>query len=135
MANTDFKSVDEYIASLPEHVQPAVQRVRDTLRKAVPGAQEVISYQISAVRTDGGIVLYFAGWKEHVSIYPVTDALVASFGDELQPYRASKGTLRFPLDRPLPVRLIARLAKFRAAEVAERATPRKSARQAKKQRR
>ncbi|MGZ4741367.1 MAG: iron chaperone [Ilumatobacteraceae bacterium] len=127
MANTDFRSVDEYIESLPEHVQPVVQRVLGTLRKALPSAQEVISYQIPALRTDGGIVLYFAGWKEHISIYPVTDALMASFGDELRPYRASKGTLRFPLDRPMPVRLIARVAKFRAADVAERATARRAA--------
>ena len=119
MAKTEFKSVDEYIASRPEQVRPVLQRVRSTLHKAVPAAQEVISYQIPALRTEGGIVLYFAGWKEHFSIYPVTEPLMAAFGDELEPYRASKGTLRFPLDQPVPVRLIGRLAKFRAAEVAE----------------
>ena len=122
MANTDFQSVDEYIASRPEQVRPILQRVRTTLHQAIPTAQEVISYQIPAMRTDGGVVLYFAGWKEHFSIYPVTGPLMEAFGDELEPYRASKGTLRFALDQPVPVKLIGRLAKFRAAEVAQIAT-------------
>jgi uncharacterized protein YdhG (YjbR/CyaY superfamily) len=121
MASTDFQSVDEYIASRPEQVQAILQRVRRTLRDAIPAAQEVISYQIPALRTDGGIVLYFAGWKEHFSIYPVTDALIEALGSELQSYRASKGTLRFPLDQPVPVKLIGRVAKLRAKEVAEHA--------------
>jgi uncharacterized protein YdhG (YjbR/CyaY superfamily) len=127
MANTDYKSVDEYIASRPADVQLVLQRVRDTMRKAMPGAEEVISYQIPAFRLHGRVVLYFAGWKQHCSIYPVTDPLVTAFGAELEPYRASKGTLRFPLDQPMPVKLIERIAKFSAKEAAERAKARAAA--------
>lgn len=127
MANTDFKSIDEYIASRPDEVQPVLRRVRGTLRKAIPGATEVISYQIPALRSDGGIVVYFAGWKEHLSIYPVTDPLVEAFGEELLSYRAGKGTLRFSLDQPVPMELIARVAKFRAQETAERAEAKRAA--------
>jgi uncharacterized protein YdhG (YjbR/CyaY superfamily) len=93
--------------------------VRSTIRKALPRAEEVISYQIPAYKL-GGVVLYFAGWKQHYSLYPATERLVAAFKDELAPYELSKGTIRFPLSRPVPVGLIGRIAKFRAKEVAER---------------
>jgi uncharacterized protein YdhG (YjbR/CyaY superfamily) len=120
MARTDFKSVDEYIASHPEAVQRVLKRVRSTIRKAVPGAEEVISYQIPAYKLHGRPVLYFAGWSQHYSLYPSTDRLVAAFKDELAPYEVSKGTIRFPLSEPVPVKLIERIATFRAKEVAER---------------
>ena len=107
MAKTDFKSVDEYIASQPEAVQGVLERVRSTIRKAVPGAEEVISYQIPAYKLHGGPVLYFAGWKQHYSLYPATAHLVAAFKDDLAPYEVSKGTIRFPLSEPVPVKLIA----------------------------
>jgi uncharacterized protein YdhG (YjbR/CyaY superfamily) len=121
MAKTDFKSVDEYIATHPEDVQPILQRVRSTIRKAVPGAEEVISYQIPTYRLHGGYVVYFAGWKQHYSLYPATDHLVAAFKDDLAPYKVNKGTIRFPLSQPVPVRLIERIARFLAKEAAERA--------------
>jgi uncharacterized protein YdhG (YjbR/CyaY superfamily) len=120
MAKTDFKSVDEYIATHPENVQAILQRVRSTIRKVVPGAEEVISYQIPTYKLHGGPVTYFAGWKEHYSLYPVTDHIVEAFKVDLAPYKVNKGTVRFPLSRPVPVQLIERLAKFRAKEVAER---------------
>ena len=69
----------------------------------------------------GGYVVYFAGWKEHYSLYPATDRLVAAFKDDLAPYQVSKGTIRFPLSQPVPVKLIERIAKFLAKEAAERA--------------
>jgi uncharacterized protein YdhG (YjbR/CyaY superfamily) len=119
MAKTDFKSVDEYIASQPEAVQGVLERVRSIIRKAVPGAEEVISYQIPAYKVQGGRVLYFAGWKKHYSLYPATEQLVAALRDELAPYELRKGTIRFPLSEPIPVKLIERIAKFRAKEVAE----------------
>lgn len=119
MAKTGSKSVDEYIASRPESVQGVLQRVRSAIRKAVPEAEEVISYQIPAFRLQRGIVLYFAGWKEHYSIYPALEA-AAAFKDELVGYKISKGTIRFPLSDPVPVKLIERIAKFRAKIVAER---------------
>ncbi len=120
MAKTDWKSVDEYIASQPKAVQSVLERVRSTIRKAVPGAEEVISYQIPAYKLQGLAVIYFAGWKQHYSLYPATGRLVAAFKDELASYEVSKGTIRFPLSEPVPVRLIGRIAKFRAKEVAER---------------
>jgi len=123
MAKTDFKSVDEYIATQPEDVQAILQRVRSAIRKAVPGAEEVISYQIPAYKLHGGPVLYFAGWKQHFSLYPVTDHVVEAFQADLAPYKVGKGTIRFPLSQPVPVKLIERIAKFRAKEAAERAKP------------
>jgi uncharacterized protein YdhG (YjbR/CyaY superfamily) len=119
MANTDFKSVDEYIASQPQDVQRLLRNVRGIIRKAVPGADEVISYQIPAYKLNGHPVLYFAGWKKHYSLYPANDRLVAAFKKELAPYEVNnKGTIRFPLSAPVPAKLIAGIAKFRANEVA-----------------
>ncbi len=121
MAKTDFKSVDEYLATLPEDVQAILQRVRSAIRKAVPAAEEVISYQIPAYKLGGGRLLFFAGWKRHYSLYPATAGVVAALKDELAPYEISKGTIRFPLSEPVPVKLIERIAKLRAQEAAERA--------------
>jgi uncharacterized protein YdhG (YjbR/CyaY superfamily) len=120
MAKTDFKSVDEYIASQPEAVQGILGRVRSTIRKAVPEAQEVISYRMPTYTLYGGRLLYFAVWKQHYSIYAATEQVVAAFRDELASYDVDKGTIRFPLSEPVPVKLIGRIAKFRAKEVAER---------------
>ena len=120
MAKTGFKSVDEYIASQPEAVQGVLKRVRSIIRKAVPGVEEMISYKIPTYKLHGGPVLYFAGWRRHYSLYPATDRVVAAFKDELAPYEVSKGTIRFPLSGPVPVKLIERIAKFRAKEVVER---------------
>jgi uncharacterized protein YdhG (YjbR/CyaY superfamily) len=85
MAKTDFQSVGEYIASQPEAVRAVLRRVRGTIRKAVPKAEEVISYQIPAYKLQGTPVLYFAGWKEHYSLYPATGQVVKAFKDELAP--------------------------------------------------
>ena len=121
MAKADFTSVDEYIARHREEVQAILQRVRSTIRKAVPGAEETISYQIPTYKLDGAYVVYFAGWKEHYSLYPATAHLVAALKDDLAPYEVGKGTIRFPLSQPVPVKLIERIAKFLAKEAAERA--------------
>jgi uncharacterized protein YdhG (YjbR/CyaY superfamily) len=121
MAKTDFKSVDEYIAAQPETVRSVLERVRNAIRQALPGAEEVISYQIPAFKLHGGPVLYFAGWRQHYSLYPANNQLVAAFNDDLAPYQVRKATIRFPLSRPVPVRLIGRIAKFREKEAARRA--------------
>jgi uncharacterized protein YdhG (YjbR/CyaY superfamily) len=121
MAKTDITSVDQYIATHPRDVQAVLRRVRGIIRKALPGAQEVISYQIPAYTLHGRRVVYFAGWKRHYSLYPANDRLVAAFRDDLAPYEISKGTIRLPLSRPVPVRLIGRIVKFLAKEAAERA--------------
>ena len=120
MAKTDFKSVDDYVATHPRDVRAALQRVRSAIRKALPGADEVISYQMPAYKLEGRVVIYFAGWTGHYSLYPATGQLVPSFKEELAPYAVSKGAIRFPLWEPIPVKLIGRIAKFRAKEVAER---------------
>ena len=119
MANTEFKSVDEYIASQSDTVQTVLERVRSTIRKAIPQAEESISYKIPAYKLRGDRVLYFAAWKQHFSIYPATARVIAAFKDDVAPY-VVKSTLRFPISQPVPVKLIARIAKFRANEVAER---------------
>ena len=120
MAKTAYKSVDQYIAAQPEHGRDALQRVRATIRKALPKAEEVVSYQIPAYKLNGSMVIYFAGWKAHYSIYPATGRVLEAFARELEPYEIRKSTVRFPLTARIPVGLIARIAKFRAAEAAER---------------
>lgn len=121
MAKTDFRSVDEYIATHPADAQVILQRVRSTIRKALPGAEESISYQIPTYKLHGGYVIYFAAWKKHFSLYPASAHLVAAFKDDLARYEVNKGTIRFPLSEPVPVRLIGRIAKFLAKEAGERA--------------
>jgi uncharacterized protein YdhG (YjbR/CyaY superfamily) len=101
-------------------VQVILKRVRSAIRRAVPAAEEVISYNIPAYKMNGAGVIYFAGWKRHYSLYPATGHVVAAFKDELEPYTVSKGTIRFPLSAPIPVKLIERIAKFRAKEVTGR---------------
>jgi uncharacterized protein YdhG (YjbR/CyaY superfamily) len=117
MAKTDFKSVNEYLASKPKDVQVILKQVRSTIRKAVPEAEEAISYQIPVYKLNGVPVLFFAGWKQHFSLYPASNDLVAEFKDELEPYELSKGTIRFPFSEPVPVPLIERIAKFRAKQL------------------
>jgi uncharacterized protein YdhG (YjbR/CyaY superfamily) len=117
---TPPRTIDEYIAVQPAATQMALERVRGAIGKAVPDAEECISYQIPAFKLHGRVLLYFAGWKEHYSVYPASDAMVAAFPDELEQYRVSKGTLRFSLSETVPVRLIGRIANFRAEELAAR---------------
>jgi uncharacterized protein YdhG (YjbR/CyaY superfamily) len=121
MAKTDFKSIDEYIATFPPGVQDTLQRVRTTIRKAVPKAEEAISYQIPTFKLQGSYVVYFAGWKQHYSLYPASSQLVAAFKDELAPYEVNKGTIRFPLSETVPVKLIGGIARFLAKEAEARA--------------
>ncbi len=120
MAKTQFKSVDDYLASQPEPAQVALELVRSAIRRALPEADEVISYNIPTYKLHGTAVLYFAGWKEHYSIYPVGAALLEAFRDELASHKVEKATVRFSLSEPVPVKLIERIAKFRAVEAAER---------------
>jgi uncharacterized protein YdhG (YjbR/CyaY superfamily) len=117
---TDFKSVDDYIASQPDGAQTLLHRVRRTIRKAVPQAEETISYKMPTYRLHGKRMLFFAGWKRHYSLYPATKHIIATFKQELAPYEISKRTIRFPLFEPVPVKLIERIVKFRAKEVSDR---------------
>jgi uncharacterized protein YdhG (YjbR/CyaY superfamily) len=120
MAKIGFRSVDEYIASQPEAVQAVLGRVRSAIRKAVPAAQEVISYNMPTYTLYGGRLLNFAVWKQHYSIYAATAQVLAAFQGELASYAVDKGTIRFPLSQPVPVKLIGRIAKVRAKEIAAR---------------
>jgi uncharacterized protein YdhG (YjbR/CyaY superfamily) len=124
MAKTDYASVDAYLEAQPETARPMLDVVRQAIRSALPEAQEVISYQIPAYRIAGRVALFFAGWKKHYSLYPVSDALLAAFADELEPYEVEKGTIRFPLSEPVPADLIGRIAAFKAEEAKAR-TPKR----------
>jgi uncharacterized protein YdhG (YjbR/CyaY superfamily) len=117
---SDLKSVDEYIQSQPVAVQVVLETVRKAIRSAVPRAKEVISYKIPTYKLPGGPVLFFAGWKQHYSLYPASKNIVATLNDDLASYEIAKGTIRFPLSEPVPVKLIQRIAKLRAKEVSGR---------------
>ncbi len=117
---TALSSVDAYIAAQPATTRGALERVRRAILGALPGAEEAISYRMPVYKVDGTAVLYFAAWARHYSLYPASDRLVAAFGDDLAGCEISKGTIRFPLAEPVPVKLIGRIARFRAREVAER---------------
>jgi uncharacterized protein YdhG (YjbR/CyaY superfamily) len=120
MAKISHKSIKDYIASKPTNLQKILKQVRSTIREALPQAEEEISYQIPVYKLNGIPVIYFAGWAEHFSLYPINDALIAEFKKELAPYKQTKGTVRFPLSEPVPVNLIKRLAKFRARQLTMR---------------
>ena len=120
MAKATPNSVDEYIASQPDAMRDILKLVQSAIRKALPGAEEAILYKIPAYKLHGETVLYFAGWKQHYSLYPAGQRLVATFKDDLASYKVNKGTIRFPLSEPVPVKLIERIAKFRAKRIAER---------------
>ena len=115
MINQRFASVDEYIESFPADVQVILQQVRRTIREVVPAAVETITYHIPTVMLDGVMLLCFAGWKHHVSLYPAP-AGDDEFGSQIAPYRSAKSTLKFPIRDPLPYDLIARVATFRVRE-------------------
>jgi uncharacterized protein YdhG (YjbR/CyaY superfamily) len=117
MAKTDFKTVSEYLSTLDPELKRILTTVRQTIRKAVPKAEEVISYQIPCYKLDGVYVLYFAGFKDHFSLScPPPFTVFEAFAKQLAPYEVTKSAIRFPLDEPVPVKLITAIAKFRAKE-------------------
>ena len=111
MAKTDFESIDEYIAACPPESQKYLQTIRKTIRSLAPDAKERISYQIACFERNGKNLIHFAGWKKHVSLYPVPAGSEA-FERQIAKYVDGKGTLKFPLDEPLPVKLIERIVKL-----------------------
>ena len=112
------KSVDEYIAAQPESVQPKLEQVRAAIRKAVPEAVEGIGYRMPGYKLHGKPLLYFAGFKEHYSLFAASGTFFETLKDELQDYELRKGTIHFPVDEKVPVKLITRIAKLRAAGIA-----------------
>ncbi|HSW41561.1 MAG TPA: DUF1801 domain-containing protein [Patescibacteria group bacterium] len=113
-------SVDEYIAALPEERRAALEELRQVIRAAAPEATETISYQMPAFRTHGRILVYYAAFRAHYSLFPASEAVREALGEELVPYLAGKGTIRFPADRPLPAALVTRIVRARLEENAAR---------------
>ena len=114
-----FKTVDEYFSVLPAKAKDSMKDMRATIKKAAPQAEELISYNMPAFKLKGMLV-YYAAHKEHIGFYPVSSA-VRAFEKDLDKYERSKGTIRFPLDKPIPVNLISKIVKFRVKENAEKA--------------
>jgi uncharacterized protein YdhG (YjbR/CyaY superfamily) len=132
MARTDYASVADYLATQPPKARRVLEQVRRALGRAIPRAAEAISYQIPALSVDGVAVIYFAGWKDHYAVYPVGERVAAALGAEIAPYKASKGTLRFSLDVPVPVALLTSIARLRAEEVADIVAARRARKATKK---
>jgi uncharacterized protein YdhG (YjbR/CyaY superfamily) len=114
-----YQSVDAYIAAQPMPARSVLERVRATIRRALPNATEGISYQIPVYKLEGAMVLYFAGFRNHYSIYPTTPHLINALKKELAGLLHSKATIRFSFSDEVPTALITRIAKLRAAEATE----------------
>ena len=114
------KNIDEYIAAFPGEVQEILEQIRVTIKRAAPGVEEKISYQIPTFTLKGDYLIYFAAYKKHVGLYPAPRGS-EEFRKELSAYEGGKGTVRFPLDRPIPFGLIRRIVKFRIKQNLERA--------------
>ena len=113
-AKAGFGSIDEYIATFPEETQKVLEQVRATIRAAAPQAWEKIAYQIPTFFLKGNLV-HFAAFKHHIGFYPAPRG-IEKFKKELSAYEGAKGTVRFPLDKPMPLKLIAKIVKFRVAD-------------------
>ena len=109
-----FSSIDEYIDSFPEHFQEKLEELRNVIKELVPDAQEKISYQMPAFYLNG-ILVWFAGFSKHIGFYPKTSG-IAAFEQELGQYKHAKGSVRFPIEKPLPIDLIRKIIKFRLNE-------------------
>ena len=108
-----YKTIDEYIALFPPDIREKLEKLREVIREAAPGAREKIGYQMPAFDLNGPLV-YFAAFKKHIGFYPAP-AGIEEFRQELSEYKGSKGAVQFPLDKPLPYDLIRRIVEFRVA--------------------
>lgn len=111
------RSVQAYIAECSPESRKALKELRALIKATAPRVTEKISYGIPTFNLNGHYLVYIAGWKNHISMYPVTGGVAREFKDELKPYRTGKGTLQFPLAQPMPKGLIRRIVKFRVSEV------------------
>ena len=110
-----FQSIDEYIKTFPENVQVILEKIRQTIRKAAPETVEAISYGIPTFKLKGKDLVYFAAWKNHIGFYPMPSAAKA-FKKELSEYKQGKGSVQFPLDKPIPYDLVKNIVTFRVKE-------------------
>ena len=110
-----FATIDAYLAAFPPDVQEKLQGIRAVIRRAAPDAEEAIRYGIPTFRQNGSNLVHFAAFKDHLSFFPTASG-VAEFQKELSPYHLSKGTIQFPLDKPVPYDLVERIVRFRVAE-------------------
>jgi uncharacterized protein YdhG (YjbR/CyaY superfamily) len=117
-------NINEYIRSFPEDTQKVLEQIRATIKQAVPEAEEAISYAIPAFKLKGRFFIYFAGYEKHTGLYPAPRGNEA-FKNELSAYKGGKGTVQFPLNKPLPLDLITRIVKFRVKETLEKADKKK----------
>jgi uncharacterized protein YdhG (YjbR/CyaY superfamily) len=113
---SDPTNVDDYLAALPEERRGPMQELRETIRAGAPDATEVITYKMPGFTRKGRFLLSYDAFKNHYSLFPSTDPMIDALGDELAPYLAGKGTIRFPASRPLPLDLIRRIVEIRVAE-------------------
>jgi uncharacterized protein YdhG (YjbR/CyaY superfamily) len=116
MGKNKFHAINEYIETFPEDVQIILEKILQTIRKAAPEATEAFSYGIPTFKLDGRPLVYFAAWKNHIGFYPMPSAARA-FKRELSVYKQGKGSVQFPLDKPIPYRLVNKIVKFRAREI------------------
>jgi uncharacterized protein YdhG (YjbR/CyaY superfamily) len=112
--NNRYKSIDEYIQSFPAEVRTILENIRQIIRRAAPHAQETISYQMPAFKLNG-ILVYFAAFKKHIGFFPTASG-VAAFKKDLEGYKSSKGTIQFPLEKPIPYALIEKIVDYRVRE-------------------
>ncbi len=118
-------NIDEYIASFPRDVQAVLNEIRNTIRKAAPDADEALKYRIPTFVLHENLV-HFAAFKNHIGFYP-TPSGVEAFKQELSRYEGAKGSVQFPIDKPMPLKLIDRIVKFRAKEARGKSAAKKKA--------
>ena len=109
------ETIDGYIKTFPEDVQRILEKLRQTIREAAPEAVETISYRMPAFKLNGRILVYFAAWKNHIGFYP-TPSGTEAFNRELSQYKRAKGSVQFPMDKPVPYDLISRIVRYRVKE-------------------